>query len=159
MVMCISRYYSEIRTGHFQALVPYLSKLLCELQVGFDVSCRFMFVILSASKFGVEFSLSFTFLLGPVHALLFLVLGHDLIRCVRTKPGYVYFLSSSSFFFCHTMPTKGIVREVQKKNERKNASCCCFSSLFIMRLSHLLHPLDSPGYSTKSTCVLTRTYN
>ena len=41
--------YAEIRTGHFQALVPYLSKLLRESQVGFDVSCRSMFVILSAS--------------------------------------------------------------------------------------------------------------
>ena len=143
--------YSEIRTGHFQALVQYLSKLLRELQVGFDVSCRLMFVILPASEFGAEFSLSFTFLLGPVHALVFLILGHDLIRCVRTKPGYMYFLSSSSS--CLSYNANERHRMWGPKNEGKNASCCCFSSLFIMLLSHLLHSLDSPGYSSKSTCV------
>ena len=92
--------YAETRSRHFQAVVPYLSKLSRELPVVFDVSCSLMFVILSGSYW--------------MHS-------HQTRLCVPS-----FFFS----FFCHTMPTKGIVCELKNRKDEKASCYCCFSLLF-----------------------------
>ena len=146
--------YTEICTGHFQALVPHLSKFLRESQVGFDVSCRLMFVILCAC---VPLSLVFNFVR---HSPFFCVLSMHRcywLQAIFLLDAFVPNQAVCTFFLsynAHERHCKCIWAQKKKKKERKYASCSCFFfSLFIMLLSCLLHSLDSPGYSSKSTCV------
>ena len=104
--------YAEIRSRHFQAVVPYLSKLSRELPVVFDVSCSLMFVILSGSYW--------------MHS-------HQARLCVQSF--FLFFFRwGGGIIQCQQKALNVSSKKKKKKNERKKAIAVpvvfhCYSAL------------------------------